>query len=78
MKRLEQRVKKLEEAAPQRPCDHGSPVLFEPTAAEVAKAQKELDDCSKCGTPKSGPGPILVIFRRLEREDKKSGFTRDH
>ena len=66
MNRLEQRVKKLEEAAPQPPCDHGSPVLFKPSDEEIAKAEMDLANCPKCSNPKSGPGARLVIIKGLE------------
>ncbi|MDP2604457.1 MAG: hypothetical protein Q8S00_18005 [Deltaproteobacteria bacterium] len=58
MNGLEQRIKRLEEQG--RVCNHHSPVvLANPTADEVERRKKELDECRSC---KKHGRPKLVIL----------------
>ena len=60
MNRLEQRVKRLEEEAPQGPCDHGLVILVDPTEEELEERRKELRACPRC---REGDGPKMVILK---------------
>ncbi len=62
MSRLEQRVKRLEEEAPQESCSH-PPITYltEPTAEELAKVEEKLDACPNCHKGESRP--LIVILK---------------
>ena len=69
MNRLRQRVKRLEERVPERPCSHPLPLLVNPTDEEVEEMGRVLDSCPRCSRL-NGPKPrMLTIELRDEREE---------
>ena len=60
MNRIEQRVKRLEEEAPAKPCNHPSAVLFNPADQEVEGLRRQLDACPNC---RGADGPKIVIIK---------------
>ena len=57
MTRLEHRVKKLEEKAPQQPCNHPLGILLNPTEGEAERLSKEMADCPHCCKRRDGDSP---------------------
>lgn len=70
MNRLKQRIKRLEERVPPRPCKHPLPGLVFPTDEEIQEMEAILDQCPRC-SKLTGPKPRMLIIRgpQDEREE---------